>query len=133
LHQKDVIHGRGIVLDQAAFLQNRFSAKCYPWSARPSRLPSTHRCGEAGPPAVVMVEHSTTERPSPPPAALLGLSWAVLATMRSAPDHTWRARDIARTLGITGEKGLNSFCVQMSTWAHRGLFTKTAPATYTIT
>jgi hypothetical protein len=31
----------------------------------------------AGPPAVVMVEHSMTERPSPPPAALLGLSWDV--------------------------------------------------------
>jgi hypothetical protein len=53
--------------------------------------------------------------------------------MATAPDRPWRARDIARTLGLTGEKALNSFCVHMSTWARRGLLTKTAPATYTLT
>ena len=36
-------------------------------------------------------------------------------------------------LNITGEQRLNSFCVQMSTWARRGRLTKTASATYLIT
>jgi hypothetical protein len=48
--------------------------------------------------------------------------WTVLC---STPGRAWRARDIARTLGVTGETGLNSFCVQMSQWARRGLLTKT--------
>jgi hypothetical protein len=52
--------------------------------------------------------------------------------VKSVPDHPWRARHIARTLGITGEKALNSFAVQMSTWARQGRLTKIAPATYMI-
>jgi hypothetical protein len=58
---------------------------------------------------------------------------AVLTLLRSTPGQAWRARHIARTLGITGEKALNSFCVQMSQWARRGLLTKTGPAKYMIT
>ncbi|WP_406044058.1 IS4 family transposase [Micromonospora sp. NBC_00898] len=58
---------------------------------------------------------------------------AVLTILRSTPGQAQRARDIARTLGVTGEPSLNSFCVQMSQWAHRGLLTKTGPATYMIT
>jgi Insertion element 4 transposase N-terminal/Transposase DDE domain len=58
---------------------------------------------------------------------------AVLTLLRSTPGRAWRARDIARTLGVTGETGLNSFCVQMSQWARRGLLTKTGPARYMIT
>jgi hypothetical protein len=58
---------------------------------------------------------------------------AVLTLLRSTPGRAWRARDIARTLGITGERGLNSFCVQMSQWARRGLLTKAGPAKYMIT
>jgi hypothetical protein len=56
----------------------------------------------------------------------------VAALLRQTPSLPRRGRDIARTLGITGEQHLNSFCVQMSTWARRGRLTKTAPATYTI-
>lgn len=53
----------------------------------------------------------------------------VLAVMTSGPEGPWHAREIARLLGITN---LNSFCVQMSQWSHRGLITKTGPATYTL-
>ncbi len=58
---------------------------------------------------------------------------AVLTILSSTPGRAWRARDIARSLGVTGERGLNSFCVQMSQWARRGLLTKTGPAKYMIT
>jgi hypothetical protein len=47
----------------------------------------------------------------------------------SAPDQPWRARDIARLIGITN---LNSFCVQMSQWSRQGLIIKTGPARYTL-
>jgi len=57
---------------------------------------------------------------------------AVWTVLRSTPGNEWRARDIARTLGVTGQAALNSFCVQMSQWAHRGLLTKTGPARYMI-
>jgi hypothetical protein len=96
----------------------------------PPHLPPTHQT------------MSATTAAHPPHGAPLGLdapacppgrATAVLAIIRSAPQHPWRARDIARTLGIVGEKALNSFCVQLSTWARQGLLTKTAPATYTIT
>lgn len=53
----------------------------------------------------------------------------MLAILRSRPDETWHARDVARALSITN---INSFRVQMSQWAHRGLIHKTAPATYTL-
>jgi hypothetical protein len=52
-----------------------------------------------------------------------------LTVMNSDHDTSWRARDVARLLGITN---LNSFCVQMSQWSHRGLIKKTGPATYTL-
>lgn len=52
-----------------------------------------------------------------------------LAVMNSGPDEPWHAHKIARLLGITN---LNSFRVQMSQWSHRGLITKTGPATYTL-
>jgi hypothetical protein len=58
---------------------------------------------------------------------------AVQAILQRAPHHPRRARDIARTLGISGETSLNSFCVQLSQWARLGRLTKTAPATYLIT
>lgn len=57
----------------------------------------------------------------------------VAAILGQTPALPRRARDVARAIGITSEQRLNSFCVQMSTWAHRGLLTKTAPATYMIT
>jgi len=77
--------------------------------------------------------------PSPAPARPISTApppgrWpAVAAILRQTPALPRRARDIARTLNITGEQRLNSFCVQMSTWARRGRLTKTASATYLIT
>ena len=53
------------------------------------------------------------------------------AFLAANPDRAWPARHIAHALGIT--EHLNSFCVQLSAWAGYGHFTKTAPATYTIT
>ena len=55
----------------------------------------------------------------------------VKAFLAANPDRAWPARHIAHALGIT--ERLNSFCVQLSKWAGYGHFTKTAPATYTIT
>jgi hypothetical protein len=77
---------------------------------------------------------STRARPATPPTRQPTGRWMrIAALMTTAPDQQWQARDIARTLAITGEKALNSLRVQMSTWANRGLLTKTAPATYTLT
>lgn len=55
----------------------------------------------------------------------------VKAFLAANPDRAWPARHIAHALGITERH--NSFCVQLSEWASHGHFTKTAPATYTIT
>lgn len=52
-----------------------------------------------------------------------------LAILRSNPGEPWHARDVARELGVTN---INSFRVQMSQWAHRGLIHKTGPATYAL-
>jgi hypothetical protein len=78
------------------------------------------------------------KRPHPPaaPGASArppGRRPAILTILRSTPGQAQRARDIARTLGVTGQTSLNSFCVQMSQWARQGLLTKTGPATYMIT
>jgi hypothetical protein len=84
------------------------------------------------PPAPPPPARQTRRQVTPPPGPRG--RWAkVAAILTTAPDRHWRARDIARALGITGEKALNSFCVHMSAWARRGLLTKTAPATYTLT
>jgi hypothetical protein len=53
----------------------------------------------------------------------------MLDVLSSHPGELWHARDVARRLGITN---INSFRVQMSQWAHRGLIHKTGPATYTL-
>jgi hypothetical protein len=85
-------------------------------------------------PAATVRKTPRTTRPHvTPPLGPRGRWTKVAAIMTTAPDRHWRARDIARTLGITSEKALNSFCVHMSAWARRGLLTKTAPATYTLT
>jgi len=80
---------------------------------------------------------ATAEPPTPAtpqtPARAPSRRPAVLTILRSTPGQPHRARDIARTLGITGETHLNSFCVQLSQWASQGLLTKTSPATYTAT
>lgn len=55
----------------------------------------------------------------------------VKAFLAANSGRAWPARHIAHALGITERH--NSFCVQLSKWAGQGHFTKTAPATYTIT
>lgn len=93
-----------------------------PQAAQP--LPATARQHRTTPAA-------STPAPQPitPTARTPRRRWpAILAVLRSEPGRAWKARDIARRLGDTGN--LNSFCVQMSQWAARGLIRKTAPATY---
>jgi hypothetical protein len=81
--------------------------------------PRTHHRGQppgpAGPPA-----------PDRPP----GRRATVLQLMATRPEQPWRARDIARAIGIDDEQGLNSFRVQMSIWSRQGHLKKTRPATY---
>lgn len=69
----------------------------------------------------------TTAPPGQPPGHRKA---AVLALLRATPGRPRRARDLAAELGDTGN--LNSFCVQMSSWAGQGVLIKTAPATYMI-
>jgi hypothetical protein len=86
-------------------------------------------------PAIAPKRRARTAKPSTRPAALppthtsparpSGRRHGVLAVLRSTPGRSWRARDIAQILGDTSN--LNSFCVQMSQWAHRGLTHKTGP------
>src|SRR5207253_705344 len=80
---------------------------------------------------------ASTPQPTParPPSTVRPPNrWpTIVAILRQTPALPRRARDIAGTLGITSETSLNSFCVQMSTWARHGRLTKTAPATYLIT
>lgn len=74
----------------------------------------------------------TSENPDPRPQTPEdpgGRFQLTLAIMNSDPDTPWHARDIARLLGVTN---INSFCVQMSQWSHRGLINKTGPATYAL-
>jgi len=98
----------------------------------PRRAPAkkTHRPRPARPAKRPRLRPSATPNAQARPPG----RWpAVLTMLRSTPGRAWRARDIARTLGVTGETGLNSFCVQMSQWARQGLLTKTGPAKYMIT
>lgn len=75
----------------------------------------------------------TSARPGagtcPEPADPGGRKALMLALLGSSPGRNWHARDVARELGVTN---LNSFCVQMSQWAHRGLIHKAGRATYTL-
>ncbi|WFB88435.1 MULTISPECIES: transposase [Streptomyces] len=70
--------------------------------------------------------------PVPPlPDLAPGLSRfdAALAVMRSAPDRSWTAREIAPALGISN---IPSFRVQMATWARTGRIAKVKHGTYTL-
>lgn len=71
-------------------------------------------------------------RPANRPAADRppGRRAAVLQLMGTRPEQPWRARDLARAFDVNDEPGLNSFCVQMSTWSRQGYLRKTRPATY---
>jgi hypothetical protein len=53
----------------------------------------------------------------------------VLALLRADPGRSWRGRELAQVLGIAN---LNSFCVQLSQWASKGLIYKIAPAVYAL-
>ncbi|MEU0648319.1 transposase domain-containing protein [Streptomyces umbrinus] len=52
-----------------------------------------------------------------------------LAVLQSAPEHSWTAREIAPTLGITNP---NVFVTQLSRWARTGRITKTRRGAYTL-
>jgi hypothetical protein len=73
--------------------------------------------------------HQPATPPATPPTTGNPLP-AVLHLLRSTPGQPWHARDIAHALSrcLTS---LNSFRVQLSQWAHKGLIHKTGPATYT--
>jgi hypothetical protein len=99
---------------------------CQP--AAPPPRPRPKRPGRRSRPARRSDPPTAPNAPAQPP----GRRAAIWPILDSTPSHPWRARDIARTLGVTGETALNSFCVQMSTWARQGLLIKTGPATYMI-
>jgi hypothetical protein len=67
--------------------------------------------------------------PTGPPPGPGSRKEDVLALLRADPQRSWHGRDLARTLGIDN---LNSFCVQISQWAHKGLLRKTGRARYTL-
>jgi hypothetical protein len=100
---------------------------CEPTPPTPQQITAKN----AHPPRPAKRPHPPTPTSDPPRPP--GRQTAILTVLRSTPGRPWRARDIARTLGVTGETGLNSFCVQMSQWARRGLLIKTGPAKYMIT
>ncbi|WP_331748150.1 hypothetical protein OIA45_46240 (plasmid) [Streptomyces chartreusis] len=52
-----------------------------------------------------------------------------LAVLRSAPEHSWTAREIALALGITNP---NVFATQLSRWSRNGRITKTRRGAYTL-
>jgi Insertion element 4 transposase N-terminal/Transposase DDE domain len=89
----------------------------------PPPAPEHNRCEneESSQPISSREEHDSAEA-----GGRMTLALAVLA---SSPGEPWHARDVAHHLGITN---INSFRVQMSQWAHRGLINKTGPATYTL-
>ena len=97
----------------------------------PAAPPDPNTAARADDPAANREQGQDDDAPAsaqePPPGGRRALA---LALMRTAPDRAWRGRDVARELGITN---FNSFCVQMSQWANRGLLHRTAPATYTLT
>jgi hypothetical protein len=80
-----------------------------------------HENEESSQPISSREEHQLAD-----PGGRMTLALAVLA---SRPGDPWHARDVAHLLGVTN---INSFRVQMSQWAHRGLINKTGPATYTL-
>ncbi|MGI5512214.1 IS4 family transposase [Streptomyces sp. CA-106131] len=95
--------------------------------APPSTVPPSteenngHEIMESSPTDGTSEEHDSAD-----PGGRMTLALAVLA---SRPGEPWHARDVARILGVTN---INSFRVQMSQWAHRGVIHKTGPATYTL-
>lgn len=89
-------------------------------AADPDNQPAPHRNCDPDP---------APNRASQVPEEPGGRFQLAVAIMNSDPERPWRARDIARLLGITN---LNSFCVQMSQWSQQNLIKKTNPATYTL-
>jgi hypothetical protein len=93
-----------------------------------TRIAITVHSADAAPPPL---PHSPSAPPTPAlpqPAARDGRLTRVLAILSTDPARVWRGRDLARELGLTK---LNSFCVQLSRWAHEGLIHKVDQARYT--
>lgn len=88
--------------------------------------PSTAESKEQAAQATSHDDPDCQDRSVQDPGGRMTLTLAVLGSHLGEP---WHARDVARLLGVTN---INSFRVQMSQWAHRGLIHKTGPATYTL-
>lgn len=77
----------------------------------------------------------TAPRPEPSPAAQAKIMKPgsrvdrVFAFLGATPDRSFTPSELAQTLGITN---INSFSVQLATWARRGLLGKPARGRYTI-
>ncbi|GAA1171579.1 IS4 family transposase [Streptomyces hebeiensis] len=77
----------------------------------------------------------TATRPEPSPAAQAKIMKPgsrvdrVFALLGATPGRSFTPSELARTLGITN---INSFSVQLATWARRGLLGKPARGRYTI-
>ena len=56
----------------------------------------------------------------------------ILTLLHHTPHQPTRLSEIAAAFGISGRQHTNRLGVRLNTWAHQGLLTKTAPATYTI-
>jgi hypothetical protein len=87
----------------------------------PTEEDNKQETNESPPTSAASEEHDPAD-----PGGRVTLALAMLATR---PGKPWHARDVAHHLGITN---INSFRVQMSQWAHRGLIRKTGPATHTL-
>lgn len=83
----------------------------------PTPLPAT--------PNPALIPWLATRYPGTGPTVL-----AALAILHTTPGTAHRARDLARTLGLTSPSQLNAFGVAMNTKAQQGHITKTAPGTY---
>ncbi|WP_234333376.1 transposase [Streptomyces viridochromogenes] len=80
----------------------------------------------------MLLDDPTETPPLPvPPSIAPGTSRleGALAVLRSAPWHSWTAREVAPALGITNVASLN---VQMARWAREGLMTRTRRGAYAL-
>jgi len=115
-------------------------------SARKVKSPISRYAGhplEERPQASTRITHihidlekpGTPPRPTPSPAARAKIMNpgsrvdSVFAVLRAEPDRSFTPTELAQNLEITN---INSFSVQLATWARRGLLGKTGRGRYTI-
>jgi Insertion element 4 transposase N-terminal/Transposase DDE domain len=84
---------------------------------------------------VELEKPGTPPRPTPSPAAQARIMTPgsrvdrVFTLLHAEPDHSFTPSELAKTLEITN---INSFSVQLASWARRGLLGKTGRGRYTI-